>query len=53
MIVDATGVSGQFVHYGLTIFFSGSALLLFFYFLLKGKLGLDEEAKEQMMENKD
>lgn len=52
MILDAGGVYGQYYHYAFTIFFSGAAFIMFAYLWWKGRLDMDEEAKEQMM-NKD
>ena len=53
MILDPGGVYGQYLHYALTIFFSGTAFIVFLYFWSKGKLDMDEEAKEQMMKRED
>lgn len=53
MIVDAGGVYGQYFHYAGIIFFSGGAMLVFLYFWWKGKLGMDDEAMDQLMRNKD
>lgn len=49
--VDPFGVLGHLLHYSLVIFLVGSAFLVFLYLWKRDKLGLDEEAKNQMMEN--
>lgn len=51
MTLDAGGVYGQCYHYAFIIFFSGSAFILFGYFWWKGRLDMDEVAKEQMMKD--
>ncbi len=53
MTLDAGGVYGQYFHYAGALFFTGAAFILFFYFWSKGKLDMDEEAKEQMMRSGD
>jgi hypothetical protein len=52
-LIDGFGVYGNYTHFGLVIFFVGSALLVFLYLWQKGKLGMDEKAKYQMMEKEE
>lgn len=51
MILDQEGVYGTYLSYAQIFLFSGGSLVLFFYFWSKGRLGMDEEAKFQMMED--
>jgi hypothetical protein len=48
-MVDGGGAYGNLLHYGLTIAFVGSALLVFIYSWTKGRLDMDESPKIQMM----
>lgn len=41
------------MHYSLLFLFFGSALLIFLYLAFHKKLGIDEEAKYQMLEGED
>lgn len=52
-LLDGFGVYGNFLHYYLVVSFVGSALLIFFYLWMKGKLDMDEEPKFQMMHSKE
>jgi hypothetical protein len=52
-MIDVSGVTGNFLHYGLTIATVGSAFLIFFYLWKKKRLGFDEEAKYKMMRDDD
>lgn len=52
-IVDSTGVYGYFLHYAMTIFFVGSAFLIFLYLWKKKRLDMDEDAKFQMMQSEE
>ncbi len=49
-IIDGFGVYGYYFHYGMILFFVGSAFIIFIHLWRKVKLGMDEEAKLQMME---
>ncbi len=44
---------GSVLSYSMTIAFVGGAFLVFLYLWIRGSLGIDEEAKEQMMMNYD
>lgn len=48
-IIDGAGAYGNILHYSLTIAFVGSAFIVFLYLWKTGRLGMDEEAKLQMM----
>jgi hypothetical protein len=48
-LIDGFGVYGNYVHYGIVVFFVGSALLIFIYLWKKERLDMDEEASFQMM----
>lgn len=48
-MIDPSGAYGSFLSYSLTIAFVGGAFLVFLYLWSKGRLGIDEDAKEQMM----
>ncbi len=50
-VIDGFGVYGSLVHYVLTIFFVGTAFLIFFYLWRVGKLDMDEAPKWQMMQS--
>lgn len=50
-VIDSYGVYGSALHYGLVVAFVGSAFLIFLYFFLNGRLGMDEEASLQMMKD--
>lgn len=50
-MIDGYGVYGNYLHYGLVIFFGGSAFIIFLYLYKRGKLDMDEEPKYQMMED--
>lgn len=50
-VVDQGGIYGGMLNYVLAIFFMGSALLIFLYLWKKGRLDMDEEPKNQMMED--
>jgi hypothetical protein len=49
-IIDSEGAYGAVFNYSLTLFFFGGAICAFIFFWKKGNLGMDEEAKFQMME---
>lgn len=53
LCLDPIGIYGEILHYGLVIFFVGSAFILFFYCWKKGRLDLDEEPKMKMLEDDD
>ena len=48
-MTDPSGVYGSILSYSLTVAFAGGAFLIFIYLWKKGRLGIDEEAKDQMM----
>lgn len=48
-MIDVSGVYGNILHYALTVAFVGSAFLIFLYLWKNNKLGIDEEAKYNMM----
>ncbi|CUI15668.1 Conserved putative membrane protein [Candidatus Protochlamydia naegleriophila] len=48
-VVDGFGIYGNLLHYSFVISIVGSSFLVFFYLWKKGRLGMDEEAKYQMM----
>lgn len=48
-VIDGFGVYGNLLHYSFVISIVGSSFLVFFYLWKKGRLGMDEEAKYQMM----
>lgn len=50
-MLDSAGAYGSILNYSLTIAIVGSAMLLFVYFWIKGRLDMDEEPKLQMMSN--
>lgn len=47
--IDGEGIYGTFLNYAFTVSMAGGALILFIYLWSKGRLDMDEEAKEQMM----
>lgn len=47
--VDGFGIQGLYFCAGSIVALSLSAVLAFFYFWKKGRLGFDEEAKYQML----
>lgn len=47
---DGGGIYGSIWHYSMLFFMMGSTLLIFFRLWLKGRLDMDEEAKNQMMQ---
>ena len=50
---DPSGVYGSIMSYALTIFFAAGAFMIFVYLWMKGRLDLDEDAKEQMMRHRE
>ena len=48
--VDGFGVYGNYLHFGMVIWFVGSAFLIFIYLWKKGRLDMEEDAKYQMMQ---
>jgi hypothetical protein len=52
-MIDPSGIYGSLLSYSLTIVFAGGAFLIFLYLWSKGRLGLDEEAKDQMMKQQE
>jgi len=50
-VIDGFGVYGNYLHFGMVIFFVGSAFLIFCYLWKKGKLDMDEEPKMQMLKS--
>lgn len=50
-MLDSAGAYGSILNYSLTIAIVGSAMLLFIYFWIQGRLDMDEEPKLQMMLN--
>jgi hypothetical protein len=53
VILDGEGVYGSLLHYGLIIALVGSAMLIFLYLWIKGRLDMDEEPKYVMFEAND
>lgn len=47
--LDGGGVQGHVLHYAVTVAMVGSAFLVFLYLWSKGRLDMDEEAKERML----
>lgn len=52
-IRDGLGIYGTLWHYSMLFALIGSTLLVFIYLWSKGSLGIDEEAKDQMMRFKE
>lgn len=52
-MIDYSGIYGSLISYMMTIVFVVSALMIFLYLWSKGKLGIDEEAKDQMMQQRE
>lgn len=52
-VYDGFGVQGAVMHYTLTIALVSSAFLLFLYFWYQGQLDMDEEPKNQMIQQSD
>lgn len=50
MNIDAWGLTGLILDYSMIVAFSGSTVLLFFYFWKKGQLNFEEDAKFEMLE---
>jgi hypothetical protein len=50
---DGIGIYGAVLHYAFLFALIGSTLLVFIYLWRKGKLDMDEGAKEQMMKGDD
>lgn len=50
---DGSGIYGSILHYSLLLALAGSTILVFIYLWRKGRLDIDEEAKEQMMKGDD
>ncbi|MBA2368441.1 MAG: hypothetical protein H0V82_05385 [Candidatus Protochlamydia sp.] len=48
---DGFGIYGNLLHYAMVIILVGSAIMVFIYLWKKGRLGMDEEAKYQMMQD--
>jgi hypothetical protein len=53
MKFDSFGIYGTVLHYGLIIFVVGSALLLFIYLWYKGRLDMDQEPADRMVNMSD
>jgi cbb3-type cytochrome oxidase subunit 3 len=53
MSLDSYGIAGMAMTYGTLFFFTLAALIVFISFYMRGKLGMDEEAKWKMMEKDD
>jgi len=49
-VLDAVGVYGMVLEYGIVIAMVGSAALILFHFWRKGALDMDEGPKMQMLE---
>jgi hypothetical protein len=52
-MIDGIGVYGSILHYALLIAIVGSTLFIFIYLWCKGRLDMDESAKDQMMKGDD
>lgn len=52
-MIDPSGIYGSLLSYSMTIAFAGGAFLIFLYLWSKGRLGLDEDAKSQMMQQRE
>lgn len=52
-MIDYSGIYGSLISYMMTIVFVVSALMIFLHLWSKGKLGIDEEAKDQMMQQRE
>lgn len=52
-MIDYSGIFGTLMSYMMAIVFVVSAFMIFVYLWSNGKLGIDEEAKEQMMQQGD
>lgn len=50
MLLDEIGLYGSLLHYAMIISLVGGAMLLFVYLWCTGRLGMDEEASQQMFE---
>lgn len=50
---DGIGVYGYIFHYSLLVAIVGSTFLIFLYLWSKGRLDMDETAKDQMMKGDD
>ncbi|MCB1111588.1 MAG: hypothetical protein H7A37_04055 [Chlamydiales bacterium] len=48
--LDGGGVVGETLHYALSIAMFGSALLVFLYLWRKGRLDMDQDPANKMME---
>lgn len=53
MTVDGWGLTGLIMDYSMIVAFSGSTVLLFFYFWKKGSLNFEEDAKFEMLKEED
>jgi hypothetical protein len=49
-VIDGFGIYGNLLHYAFVISLVGGAFIIFFYLWKSGRLGIDEEAKYQMMD---
>lgn len=52
-MIDGIGIYGAVLHYSLLIALVGSTFLIFVYLWCKGRLDMDEGAKERMMKGDD
>ncbi len=50
---DPSGVYGSVMSYAMTVFFAAGAFMIFIYLWVKGRLDLDEDAKDQMMKQRE
>ncbi len=50
---DGSGIYGAIFHYSLLLALAGSTILVFLYLWRKGRLDMDEGAKDQMMKGDD
>ncbi len=50
---DSIGIYGNILHHSLVMCFMGSALLVFIYCWRKGRLDMDDDAANQMMQMSD
>lgn len=52
-IRDGGGIYGSLWHYSMLFALIGSTLLVFLYLWSKGRLNMDEDAKDQMMKSEE
>jgi len=51
--LDPSGIYGMLLHYAMTIFLVGGALIIFIQLWRKGRLDMDESPKIQMMQTEE